>query len=54
METLTTVLIGVAAALGLVSLALGGFVCKAHTDAQHTGSSGISAKKHLSLRRSGY
>jgi len=45
MATLTTVLIGVAAALGLVSLALGSFVCKAHPGPQRAGGTGVSAKE---------
>jgi hypothetical protein len=47
METLTILLIGVAAALGLVSLALGSFVCKAHTDPQREGGTGVSAKEDV-------
>ena len=47
METLTILLIGVAAALGLVSLALGSFVCKAHTDPQRASGTGVSAKKDV-------
>ena len=52
-QTLTAVLISVTAALGMVSLAVGGFVCKAPKDAQHADDSGVFANKRLSLRRPG-